>query len=189
MRAGDGPKIDDQHEQRAARGDGVGEQRERRRSRRHSRSPMMPEPTTAASSSAVPIASARAAAAQRQAAAEPRRLGACRWRRGAAAAPCRSSVAIGRLTKSLMRFSRRRRRRRKAARSRLACPSTAAGSGNAPMRRHRLARPDRTDFAGGVVADGEDEIQRRRAGCGELVPALGAQPLGRKPRLPSRSSA
>src|SRR5262249_3548302 len=44
--------------------------------------------------------------------------------------------------------------------------------GNAPMRRHRLAGPHRTDFARRVVADGEGEIERRRAGLGELVPRL-----------------
>ena len=46
--------------------------------------------------------------------------------------------------------------------------------GHAPMRGHRLARPDRAGFAGGVVADGEDEIHLRRAGRGELVPGLRA---------------
>src|SRR6516164_8364440 len=44
--------------------------------------------------------------------------------------------------------------------------------GNAPMRGHRLARPHRTDFAGGVVADGEGKIERRRAGLRELIPRL-----------------
>src|SRR5690554_3678184 len=32
---------------------------------------------------------------------------------------------------------------------------------DAPVRRHRLARPDRTSFAGCVVADGEYEIHDR----------------------------
>jgi len=40
------------------------------------------------------------------------------------------------------------------------------------MRRHRLAGPHRTDFAGRVVADGEGKIERRRAGLGELIPRL-----------------
>src|SRR6266436_1821607 len=44
--------------------------------------------------------------------------------------------------------------------------------GNAPMRRHRLAGPHRTDFARRVVADGEGKIERRRAGLGELIPQL-----------------
>lgn len=47
----------------------------------------------------------------------------------------------------------------------------------------RMARPDRADLAGGVVADGDDEVQRRRAGRGELVPALAAQPLARQAEL------
>jgi hypothetical protein len=40
------------------------------------------------------------------------------------------------------------------------------------MRGHRLARPDRADFAGGVIADGEDEIHDRRARLREFVPAF-----------------
>ena len=47
-----------------------------------------------------------------------------------------------------------------------------------PMRGHRLARPDRADLVGGVVADGEDEIERRAPRLGELVPALRAQAVG-----------
>ena len=35
---------------------------------------------------------------------------------------------------------------------------------DAPMRRHRLAGPNRTCFARRAVADGEDEIHSRRAG-------------------------
>src|SRR5262249_33285888 len=44
--------------------------------------------------------------------------------------------------------------------------------GNAPMRCHRLAGPDRTGFSRGVVANGENEVERRRAGLGELIPPL-----------------
>jgi hypothetical protein len=47
------------------------------------------------------------------------------------------------------------------------------------MRRHRLSRPDWTGFARGGVADREDEIQFRRAGAGELVPALRPEAVGR----------
>ena len=43
------------------------------------------------------------------------------------------------------------------------------------MRGHGLARPHRADFFGGVVADGEDEIETGSARLGELVPALAAQ--------------
>jgi len=43
------------------------------------------------------------------------------------------------------------------------------------MRGHRLARPHRTGFTGGVVANGEHEIERRRAGLGEFAPRLRAE--------------
>ena len=49
---------------------------------------------------------------------------------------------------------------------------------DAPVRRHRLARPDRAGLARGVVADREHEIHGGRAGFGELVPALRAKALG-----------
>ena len=41
---------------------------------------------------------------------------------------------------------------------------------DAPMRRHRLARPDGADFAGGVVAHGDDEIHLRRIGLSKPLP-------------------
>ena len=43
------------------------------------------------------------------------------------------------------------------------------------MRQHRLARPDRAGFTGGVVANRDDEIQLLAIRLGEFVPALGAQ--------------
>jgi hypothetical protein len=46
---------------------------------------------------------------------------------------------------------------------------------NTPMRRHGLTRPDRTRLSRRVVANGKDEIERRRAGTGELAPCLGTQ--------------
>ncbi len=49
------------------------------------------------------------------------------------------------------------------------------GIGNPPVRGHRLARPDRADLTGRVVTDREDEIERRGARLGELVPGLGPQ--------------
>src|SRR5581483_8347179 len=42
--------------------------------------------------------------------------------------------------------------------------------GNAPMGRHRLSRPEGARFPGRVVADREHEIERGRAGLGELAP-------------------
>src|SRR5262245_31456327 len=47
--------------------------------------------------------------------------------------------------------------------------------GNAPMCRHRLTGPHRTDFARCVVADGESEIERRSARLSELIPRLRAK--------------
>src|SRR3984893_17160525 len=54
---------------------------------------------------------------------------------------------------------------------------------HAPMGGDRIARPDRTDFAGGLVADRKDKIHDRRAGPGELVPAFAAQAAGRQMKL------
>src|SRR5580698_1494851 len=47
--------------------------------------------------------------------------------------------------------------------------------GNAPMRRHRLTRPNRTAFASSVVTNGESKIERRSAGLGEFMPRLRAK--------------
>ena len=44
------------------------------------------------------------------------------------------------------------------------------------MGGHRVAGPDRAYLAGGLVADGEDQIHFRRPRPGEFVPALAAQP-------------
>src|SRR5471032_901181 len=51
----------------------------------------------------------------------------------------------------------------------------------APVRRHRMAGPVRTDLAGGVVAHGDDEIHMWRVRCAEFVPALAAQLIDRIP--------
>ncbi len=50
---------------------------------------------------------------------------------------------------------------------------------DAPVRGDRLARPQRTGFAGGVVADGQHEIHPRCVRPGEHLPALGGQPVDR----------
>ena len=42
--------------------------------------------------------------------------------------------------------------------------------GHAPMRGHRLARPDRAGLGRRAVADREHEVERRRAGPGEFAP-------------------
>src|SRR5262245_29915104 len=43
---------------------------------------------------------------------------------------------------------------------------------HAPMRRHWLAGPHRTDFTRRVVADGEGKIERGCTGLSELIPGL-----------------
>src|SRR6266487_3562727 len=50
------------------------------------------------------------------------------------------------------------------------------GVGGAPMRGDWLSGPDRARFLGGVVADGEDEIELRTARLRKHVPAFAAQP-------------
>ena len=49
------------------------------------------------------------------------------------------------------------------------------GIGNAPVRGHGLAGPDGTDFARGVVANGENKIEFGRAGLRKFIPILAAQ--------------
>lgn len=51
--------------------------------------------------------------------------------------------------------------------------------GNAPMMPDRLARPDGADLAGRIVADGDQDIERRRTRCGKFVPALRPEFAGR----------
>lgn len=48
----------------------------------------------------------------------------------------------------------------------------------APVRGHRLARPDRANFFGGVVTNGEHEIQVGGVGLGEFVPIFAASAIG-----------
>src|ERR1035437_1954800 len=50
--------------------------------------------------------------------------------------------------------------------------------GNSPVRGHRLSRPQRAGFLGGVVANREDEVHRGSAGTPEFVPAFTAQAGG-----------
>ena len=51
----------------------------------------------------------------------------------------------------------------------------AGGIGNAPMRRHRLARPYRTRFLRRAIANREDEARVRCAFPGEFLPGFGAE--------------
>ena len=46
---------------------------------------------------------------------------------------------------------------------------------NAPMRRHRLAGPDRTRFGGGLITHREHEMHEGRVRSGELAPVLAVQ--------------
>ena len=91
---------------------------------------------------------------------------------------CSANVSrdrTGRLTKIEMRLSEHAECIGKGeARFQPRCPG-CRGIGNAPMRGHRLAGPHRTCLGRRVVADREDEIERRGVGPGELGPALGAQ--------------
>ena len=91
----------------------------------------------------------------------------------------RSSERMGRLVKILMRLSSSRKVRRNASHFSVSDPSTAAGSSTPQCA--VIGWPGQTGqiSARRVVADGEDEIERRRAGRGEFVPALAAQALGR----------
>lgn len=54
--------------------------------------------------------------------------------------------------------------------------------GDAPMCLDRLPRPNGTDLGGSIVADRDDEADRRGAGPGKLVPALRSIPFRRKPK-------
>jgi hypothetical protein len=48
------------------------------------------------------------------------------------------------------------------------------------MCRQRLARPNRANFLGGIVANRKDRIQLWRAGLSKFIPTLAAQPGGGK---------
>src|SRR5262249_20953783 len=49
------------------------------------------------------------------------------------------------------------------------------GVWHAPMRRHRLARPDGTDCVRAIVTDSEHEVELRCIGFRELIPRFRAQ--------------
>ena len=57
------------------------------------------------------------------------------------------------------------------------------GIRHAPVRRHRLARPEGRLFGRGLVADSEDEVHTRRIDGGELAPILASQSLRGYPGL------
>src|SRR6267378_614335 len=82
----------------------------------------------------------------------------------------RSSSSIGSATKSLMRLSSARNALHRST----SVPSIAAGSGTPQCAVMGLPGQIGADLAGSLIADGEHEIHFRRAGLGELVPALAA---------------
>src|SRR5918994_5669954 len=51
---------------------------------------------------------------------------------------------------------------------------------HAPMRGHRLPRPDRARFGRRLIADRKHKVHKWRLGSGELVPVLTAQLVRRK---------
>ena len=55
----------------------------------------------------------------------------------------------------------------------------SGGIGKAPVRGDGLAGPERTHFPGGLVADGDDEVEFGCAGSGELIPTFAAQVFDR----------
>lgn len=60
---------------------------------------------------------------------------------------------------------------------------------NAPVRRHRLPRPDRANFVCRVVADGKNKIELGCARLREFIPTLAAQIVPRhSARLQPRNS-
>ena len=51
-------------------------------------------------------------------------------------------------------------------------PANGGRVGDAPMRGHRLTGPYRADLFGGVVTDGQDEVQFGGSGLGEFIPGF-----------------
>ena len=85
-----------------------------------------------------------------------------------------SSEAIGRLTRIEMRAAEHLVGFGEGMVTLGLAAGRRRGVGHAPVRRHRLARPERADLRRRVVADGEDEVHVRRARRSELVPAFRA---------------
>lgn len=54
-------------------------------------------------------------------------------------------------------------------------PSFRGGVGHAPVSGHWLSRPHGTGLGGGVIAEGESEIELGAVRTGEFGPALGAK--------------
>src|SRR5215510_7296210 len=147
-----------------------------------SRSPIMPEPTTAASNSAVPTNSPalerRSAALSRG---RSRRLSTDRIK----------TTLQGQAVKRAERQAREQLdavlKRRKCLTERAAPLQLRAVHGSrvrqAPMSRHGMARPRGTRLAGGAVTDGEDEVHGWCAGDGKFIPGFRPQSFRRQVHL------
>ena len=83
----------------------------------------------------------------------------------------RSSFSIGSATKSLIRFFERDIGVAEGPPQLCFGPLGSGRIGHAPMGGHGIARPNGAQFAGGLVADREDEIHHRRTGPREFMPA------------------
>src|SRR5579864_2398988 len=57
-------------------------------------------------------------------------------------------------------------------------PANGGRIGHAPMRGHRLIGPYRADLFGGVVTDGQDEVESGGSGPGEFIPGFAAESSG-----------
>ena len=79
-----------------------------------------------------------------------------------------------------MRAMRRWRMEKASEKARsISCGAPCGGwIGHSPMSGDGLAGPDGADLVGGVVADGKDEVEMRRAGRGELIPGFASQARG-----------
>ena len=86
-----------------------------------------------------------------------------------------SRVSMGRLRKSSTRLAHLTQGLREGGAFFVVGAFNGCGIGEAPVRGDRLAGPEGTHFAGGLVADGDDKVELRCAGGGELVPAFAAQ--------------
>jgi hypothetical protein len=54
---------------------------------------------------------------------------------------------------------------------------------HAPVRGHRLPRPERTRLGGGLIVDRNHKVELRRVRSGEFFPALASQAVDRDPLL------
>ena len=98
-----------------------------------------------------------------------------------------SSDRIGRLTKTEMRLLSIRIRVGKGETDFGLVAGRSSGIGNAPMRRHRLARPHRTRLRRRIVADREHEIELGRIGRANSLQLLERKPPTSKFNLRRRS--